>query len=84
MMARVTGTGCTATALIGAFLGVCEKPLVAAIAGLVCLGIAGELAAANSNGPGSLQVRLLDELYRLDQATITRHNKVSNLKRSCH
>ena len=70
MMARVTGTGCTATALIGAFLGVSETPLLAATSALACLGVAGERASRNCPGPGSLQVRLLDELYLLDQKTL--------------
>ncbi len=84
LMARVTGTGCTATALTGAFLPVCDTPLVAAITALVCLGIAGELASRNCPGPGSLQLRLIDELYRLDRGTIESHVNVSSLKRSCH
>ena len=84
MMARVTGTGCTATALIGAFLAVCDKPLVAAMSGLVCLSIAGELSSRNCPGPGTLQLRLLDELYRMDQSTIENFINVSSLKRSCH
>ena len=84
MMARVTGTGCTATAIIGAFLAICDTPLIAAVSGLTCLGIAGELASMDCPGPGSLQLRMLDELYRLDQSTIQKFEKVSNLRRSCH
>lgn len=84
MMARVTGTGCSATAIIAAFLAVCDNSLTAAVAGLTCLGIAGEIASIDCPGPGSLQLRLLDELYRLDQSTIQRFEKVSNLRRSCH
>ncbi|WP_422445870.1 MULTISPECIES: hydroxyethylthiazole kinase [unclassified Endozoicomonas] len=84
MMARVTGTGCTATAIIGAFLAVCDTPLIAAVSGLTCLGIAGELASMDCPGPGSLQLRILDELYLLDRATIEKFEKVSNMRRSCH
>ncbi|WP_299727999.1 hydroxyethylthiazole kinase [uncultured Endozoicomonas sp.] len=84
MMARVTGTGCTATAIIGAFLAVSENPLIAAVSGLTCLGISGEVAAKNCPGPGTLQVKLLDELYRLDHSAIKQFAKISNLKRSCH
>ncbi len=69
MMTAVTGTGCTATAIIGAFLAVCP-PWDACVAALSCLGIAGELAASNSNGPGSLQPNLLDQLYQLSASTI--------------
>ncbi|MGB0360223.1 MAG: hydroxyethylthiazole kinase [Endozoicomonas sp.] len=84
MMASVTGTGCTATAVIGAFLAITEMPLIATISGLTCFAIAGEIAMSHCPGPGTLQIKLLDELYRLDQNIITQCAKVSNLKRSCH
>ncbi len=71
MMARVTGMGCTATAVVAAFAAVNEDPLVAALHGMAVMGIAGEIAARRSPGTGSLQVNFLDELYRLDPATIT-------------
>lgn len=77
MMAYVTGSGCTATALIGAFLAV-SAPLLATIAALTCLNIAGELAAIDCNGPGSLQLRLLDALYQLDDCTITQYAQIEH------
>ena len=70
MMQRVTGLGCTATALIGACLAVQPDALVASVHGMVLIGLAGEIAAAQATGPGSLQVGLLDALYRLDDATL--------------
>ncbi len=69
MMARVTGLGCTATAIIGACLAVAEL-MAASVHGSVLLGLAGELAAERARGPGSLQLELLDALYRLDDATL--------------
>ena len=69
MMTRVTGLGCTATALIGACLAVTD-PLAASVHGSVLVGLAGELAAERARGPGSLQMELLDALYRLDDATL--------------
>ena len=75
MMAHVTGSGCTATALIGAFLAVTE-PLQATIAALTCLAIAGEQAAIDCAGPGSLQLRLLDKLYQLDDNAITKYAQI--------
>jgi hydroxyethylthiazole kinase len=77
LMARVTGLGCTATALVGAALAVEKDPLVACAAGLVFLGVAGELAAARSPGPGSLQLQLLDALYALDDATLAARARLS-------
>jgi hydroxyethylthiazole kinase len=66
LMPRVTGLGCTASALVGAFAAVCEDALAAATAAMAIMGICGELAAERAAGPGSLQMHLLDSLYRLD------------------
>ena len=76
LMARVTGLGCTATALVGAALAVEKDRLAAVAAGLSFLAIAGEIAAEKSPGPGSLQLYLLDALYLLDTATIKRRLKI--------
>lgn len=70
MMTRVTALGCTATALIGAFLGVSSDPLVAAAHGLGILGLAGEIAAQEASGPGTLRLHLIDALYSMDSATV--------------
>jgi hydroxyethylthiazole kinase len=75
-MARVTGLGCTGTALIGAALAVEKDRLAAVAAGLSFLAIAGEIAAKKCPGPGSLQVRLLDALHLLDAATIQRRLRI--------
>ena len=76
LMARVTGLGCTATALVGAALAVEKDRLAATAAGLSFLAIAGEIAAEKSPGPGSLQLHLLDALYQLDAATIQHRLKI--------
>lgn len=70
MMTRVTGLGCTASALVAAMLGAGLPPFEAAVAGLAVLGVAGEVAALNAPGPGSLQLDLIDSLYRLDRETL--------------
>ena len=76
LMARVTGLGCTATALVGAALAVEKDRLVAVAAGLSFLALAGEIAAEQSPGPGSLQLHLLDSLHQLDATTIARRLKI--------
>ena len=76
MMPRVTGLGCTATAIIGACLAVEPDPLAAGVHGMVLIGLAGELAGERAAGPGSLQVGLLDALYALDDATIMARARV--------
>lgn len=70
LMARVTGLGCTASALIGAFLAVVPNPLDAAATALTVLGVAAEVAAERAEGPGTLQLYILDALHRLDRATL--------------
>lgn len=78
MMQRVTGLGCTATALIGACLAVEPDALAASVHGMVLVGLAGELAAERALGPGSLQVELLDALYRLDDAVLMARTMIVN------
>jgi hydroxyethylthiazole kinase len=65
MMGRVTGTGCTATAIIGAFLAVDPDPAQAAATALAYFGLAGEKAAVGASGPGTYQMALLDALFHV-------------------
>ena len=70
LMARVTGLGCSATAIIGAFLAIEGDALAATVAGLAVFDVAGEIAAERAAGPGSLQVALLDALYTMTQSDL--------------
>ncbi len=65
LMGCVTGTGCGATAVIGAFAGVDADPLAAAATALAYYGLAGERAAEGAAGPGSFMIRFLDALHAL-------------------
>jgi hydroxyethylthiazole kinase len=65
LMGRVTGTGCTATAIIGAFLAVDPDPVSAAATALAFFGFAGEVAAESAKAPGSYMIALLDALYTI-------------------
>ncbi|KZL20488.1 Hydroxyethylthiazole kinase [Pseudovibrio axinellae] len=71
MMPYVTGLGCTATALTGATLAVCDDPFYAAVHAMVYLGVIGEIAAKETAGPASLQLDIINGLYRLNSDTIT-------------
>ena len=73
MMPYVTGMGCTLSALTGAFAAVGDETGLAAAA---ILGVAGEIAAEQARGPGSLQLTLLDELYQLDEQTLAKRLKL--------
>ena len=74
MMPHVTGMGCSLSALTGAFAAVGEETGLAAVA---ILGVAGEIAAAQSKGPGSLQLNILDALYQMDEKTLIQRLKLS-------
>ena len=76
MMGQVTGTGCTATVMIGAFLAVGPDPLEAATTGLSYFGLAGEKAAAKASGPGSFQIALLDALQEMKEEDLRRGAKI--------
>ncbi len=65
LMGCVTGTGCTATTLIGAFLAVNKNPVTATASALAYFGLAGEVAAEKASAPGSFQIELLNALYTI-------------------
>jgi hydroxyethylthiazole kinase len=76
IMTRVTGTGCTASALTGAFAAVGSSAWLAATQTMVVLGVAGEIAAERARGPGSFQVQLLDALSALESDELERRARV--------
>lgn len=71
-MTRITGVGCSATALVGAFCAVQPDVWRATTAAMALLGVAGEMAAqqaqAAGRGVGSMQALLLDALQLLTQS----------------
>jgi hydroxyethylthiazole kinase len=77
LMAKVTAMGCAGSALTAACLAVEPDPFVATSSALVILGVAGELAAEKSTGPGSFASAVIDALYNLDGGLLTARAKVS-------
>lgn len=71
MMTRVTGMGCTATALIGAFSAVNANALMASVHAMVTLGVAAEIAMLRTRGPGSFYIEIRDALYLLTQTELS-------------
>lgn len=65
LMPYVTGTGCSATAVIGAFAAVDGDMVSATATALAFFGLAGERAGATAQAPGSYMISLLDALYTL-------------------
>ncbi|MEQ9334432.1 hydroxyethylthiazole kinase [Thalassobaculum sp.] len=74
LLTRVTGMGCSATAVIAACLAVGETTgadrLTATAHGLALFGFAAERAARGAAGPASFQVALIDALYGLTEAQV--------------
>ncbi len=63
LMTRVTGLGCTASALCGAFAAINPSPLAAAHHAMTLMGLCGELALVKTQTPGSFQTAFIDALY---------------------
>ncbi len=70
LMPLVTGLGCTASVITAAFCAVNEDHLSASTHAMALMGICGELAAQRSEGPGSMQMNFIDELYNINDNTI--------------
>ncbi|MCB8747591.1 hydroxyethylthiazole kinase [Rhodoferax sp. U2-2l] len=72
-MTRITGVGCSATALVGAFCAVQPDAWRATVSAMAYLGVVGQVATqqvqAQGLGVGSLQIALLDQLQLMDQVT---------------
>ncbi len=72
LMPLVTGLGCTATALIGAFLAVNPDAMQATAHAMAIMAVCGEIAAESAKGPGTLQLYFYDALYALDHKTLSK------------
>jgi hydroxyethylthiazole kinase len=84
-MARITGSGCMLTALVGAFCGVCEDPFTASCSAMAAMGISGEIADARRlrNGTGNATFRndLIDTLFNLTQEQVKKGVRYEIYKR---
>lgn len=78
MMGRVTGTGCTASAILGAFLAVDINPLSASAAALSVFGLCGEMAAKKTKSPGSYSIALIDALFEITAKDCKNKCKLKN------
>jgi hydroxyethylthiazole kinase len=76
LMGRISGTGCMASSVTGAFNAVSEDRVVATAAALSVFGIAGEKASLRCRAPASFKVALLDELYGMTSEDVEKCSKV--------
>jgi hydroxyethylthiazole kinase len=82
LLKAITGAGCMATAVVAAFAVVEADRLRAAVGGLVCFGLAAELAAAEARGPGSFKVALFDALHSLSAEEVRTGARIQWIRRS--
>ncbi len=71
LMTKVTGMGCTASAILGAFAAVEPDPLLAAVNATWLVGSIGQVSAKNCLGSGSLPIGFLDNLCLLASGKLT-------------
>ncbi len=79
LMKQVTGTGCMATSLIGAFCGSKIDAFTSTVSALTILGIAGELSECslkNNEGIGTFRTRLFDFVHTMDANKINLYMEV--------
>ncbi len=76
LMPRVTGMGCIASALTGAFAAVDRDYPRAAAGAMAVMGIAGEMAAEHAQGPAGFQTQFLDALFRIKERDILDRLKI--------
>ena len=80
IMSKITGTGCMCSSLIGSYLGTNEDNLLAALSGVVSMGISGELAYESlkeAEGTGTFKVKLMDNIYNLSKEVIEKRGKIN-------
>ena len=70
LMGSIVGTGCMAASVIGLFASINSDYCEASRDALCYFGVAGELAAEKSNGPGSFKVNLYDEVFNLSDEKV--------------
>ncbi|MDD1699235.1 MAG: hydroxyethylthiazole kinase [Methanoregula sp.] len=76
MMGSISGTGCMAASVTGAFAAVSDDPVIASAAALAAFGIAGEKAASGARGPYTFKVALFDEMAALKPEDIASGAKI--------
>ena len=84
-MARITGSGCMLTSLIGAFCGAFDDPFLAVCSAMAAMGVCGELADAKRirNGTGNATFRndLIDAVFNLTEEQLKRGVRYELYKR---
>lgn len=81
ILSEVTGTGCMATSLIACFCGATDDLFMGAVAGVMTMGLAGELAEQSlqaGEGIGTFRTRLFDAVWLMTPETIRKGGRITN------
>ncbi len=83
-MARITGSGCMLSALLGTFLGACpDRPLEAAVCAQAAMNAAGERALEKTvragGGTMTFRLHLIDAVSLMNEETFCRYAKFEEL-----
>lgn len=78
MLSNVTGTGCMTSALVGAYCGAGSDYFIAAVSGIISMGISGEIALekAGNIGTGSFHIAIIDAISNLNSEIIKKMAKI--------
>ncbi|REA57904.1 hydroxyethylthiazole kinase [Dyadobacter luteus] len=76
LMTRITGMGCSASAIAGAFAAANQDAFVAAIGAAATMGVCGEIAYEKAQLPGSFQTFFLDALAEINDEKLNQLAKI--------
>ncbi len=80
MLGKITASGCMLGSVIASFMAVQRDYLVAAIEGLACYNVAGELAAKKSEGSGTFRQKLIDEISNISADKVMDRIKLEKVR----
>ena len=80
-VARISGTGCMTTGLVGSFAGACDDMYTAAVTGIASMGIAGEFAYENAGeiGSGSFHISIIDAISKMNSQVFAAKAKIEEV-----
>ncbi len=80
MLSSITGTGCMCSSLIGAYCGITSDYLLAALSGVMVMGLAGEKAYQQTweanGGNGTFRIKLIDAVSLLTGEDIKERGRI--------
>ena len=82
MLSRITGAGCMCSSLVGSFAGAApDRLFAAAVAAILCMGIAGDIASERygSVGSGSFRSGVLDAIYSMEVAEVEKRARFNEV-----